>query len=57
MTSYIVVGHPLGYIQGIPATEAQFIHDQMQGVGVGGTISLTVSGPSDTAAKGHGALK
>jgi hypothetical protein len=51
MTSYVVAGHPLGYVQGASAAEAQMIYDQLQTVGVGGTITLTLSGPTDAAAK------
>jgi hypothetical protein len=55
MASYTVAGHPIGppAITGFPDD----LHNLLQSNGVGQSITITLSGPDDTKAKGHGAVK
>ena len=53
MATYTVTGHPLNYQElNIPALQALLLAN-----GVGASITLTLSGPDDTKAKGHGLVK
>ena len=53
MATYTVTGHPLNYADTGLDTEADIIRHTP----IGNTLTLTLSGPKDTKAKGHGILK
>lgn len=54
MATYTVTGHPLNYADtGLPDP----IRAALMITGVGQTITLTLTGPDDTKAKGHGLIK
>jgi hypothetical protein len=60
MATYTITGHPLNIADlastagaAIDATLVAALHDK----GVGQSVTLALSGPDDTKAKGHGALK
>lgn len=58
MASYTVVGHPLNYADMATAdTDTDLLRGQMQTHGVGTTVTITVSGATDTKVKGHNSLK
>jgi len=60
MASYTITGHPLNYSDLAPTPGAPVdpaLLAALQTNGVGATITLTLSGPADTKAKGHGAIK
>lgn len=53
MATYTVTGHPLNYQElNMPHLQAQLLTS-----GVGASITLTLSGPEDTKAKGHAVVK
>jgi hypothetical protein len=54
MTSYVVTGHPLNYANLDLPTAVRAV---IQAAQVGATINLTLTGPDDAKAKGHGVLK
>jgi hypothetical protein len=57
MATYTVTGHPLNYTDlGLAASTDQ-VKAAMHITGVGGSITITLTGPEDTKVKGHGALK
>lgn len=56
MATYTITGHPLNYTDlGLANTDA--VRNAMHLLGVGQTITITLSGPDDTKVKGHGTLK
>lgn len=55
MASYTVTGHPIGASATTGLPDA--LRDLLQTNGVGQTISIALSGPDDTKAKGHGAVR
>jgi hypothetical protein len=56
MATYTVTGHPLNYAD-LNLANIDLIRGALQTNGVGATITITLSGPDDTKAKGHGLLK
>jgi hypothetical protein len=57
VATYTVTGHPLNYTDlGLAASTDQ-VKAAMHITGVGGSITITLTGPEDTKVKGHGALK
>ena len=58
MATYTVTGHPLNYAS-LDLTQAALdaVKAGLQTTGVGGTFTVTLSGPDDTKAKGHGCVK
>ena len=58
MASYTVTGHPLNYNDiGVSGAERDAIENAIKNVGVGQTVTITLSGPNDTKAKGHGCIR
>jgi hypothetical protein len=58
MPTYTVTGHSLDPNSlGLTEAETLVLRNAMQLVGVGGTVTITLSGQGDTKVKGHGALK
>jgi len=60
MASYTITGHPLNPSD-LAATPGAAVDPSLLAAlrnnGVGQTVTLTLGGPDDTKAKGHGALK
>jgi len=60
MASYTITGHPLN-LSDLAATPGADIDPSLAAAlrnnGVGQTVTLTLTGPNDTKAKGHGAVK
>lgn len=60
MPSYTITGHPLNPAD-MAATPGAPVDPNLLAAlrdkGVGQTVTLTLTGPDDTKAKGHGALK
>ena len=60
MASYTITGHPLNPADLAPTPGAPVdpaLLAALRNNGVGQTVTLTLPGPDDTKAKGHGALK
>lgn len=60
MASYTITGHPLNYADLADTPGAAIdpaLLAALQTNGVGQTVTLTLSGPKDAKAKGHGVLK
>jgi hypothetical protein len=57
MATYTVLGHPISPLPGMTATQWEQLRAAMQLTGVGGSLTITLSGGDDTTAKGHGILK
>jgi hypothetical protein len=58
MATYTVTGHPLNYVDlGLTAASQEALRVTLLNNGVGATVTLTLSGPDDTKAKGHNVLK
>lgn len=60
MATYTITGHPLN-VYDLAATPGAAVDPDLlaalQTKGVGQTVTLTLAGPVDAKAKGHGALK
>lgn len=60
MASYIIAGHPLNYAD-LAATPGAAVDANLSAAlrnnGVGQTVTLTLSGPDDVKAKGHGSVR
>lgn len=54
MATYTVTGHGPVSVTGI---DPEVLRAQLQILGVGQSITITLSGGDDTKVKGHGALK
>jgi len=60
MASYTITGHPLN-VSDLAATPGADVDPSLLAAlrnnGVGQTVTITLTGPNDTKAKGHGAVK
>jgi hypothetical protein len=58
MATYTVTGHPLNYADlGLTQAGQDALKAGLTTTGVGGTFTVTLTGPDDTKAKGHGIVK
>jgi hypothetical protein len=58
MATYVVTGHPLNLNDtGLTPAGLDAPRASLQATGVGGTFTVTLNGPDDTKAKGHGCLR